>query len=366
MDNTIILYNNALNFSLKQNVNNMNDMLFNLQNLKLLQYNIEQIQGIKDKVQMQTNMASLALLRSYILDERLVGRILFRNLIRSFYPLNDEQILKYENIFEHHQYNITNINVLRRKGAGFICKVRVYRLRPYRHSTLLEIPHYNIMREISSREELSMYMSKEERSAKTSALYVWDMFYALNRHIDLSDESILTGMTWQKDINFLLQNEDVVWTWEIIEKIKERHQNLKWHHLVENKGFIAQMGVTSIDNTLQTLQTITGLELTEKDKNDILAKYGNIGIKLYSYLPTLDKSFIIEHQNELDWKVLVRNSHIQWDLELINLLLKYCLNNVSETDWNMFLEDPSYAIYQAIEPFLNDELLNDIEKLYDI
>ena len=45
---------------------------------------------------------------------------------------------------------------------------------------------------------------------------------------------------------------------------------------------------------------------------------------------------------------------------------QYCLKNVSETDWNMFLEDPSYAIYQAIKPFLNDELLNDIEKLYDI
>lgn len=366
MDNTIILYNNALNFSLKQNVNNMNDLLFNLQNLKQLQYNIEQIQGIKDKVQMQANMASLALLRNYILDERLVGIILFRNLIRSFYPLNDEQILKFENIFEHHQYNITNINVLRRKGAGFICKERVYRLRPYRYSTLLEKPHYNIMREISSREELSMCMSKEERSAKTKALYVWDMFYAINRHLDLSDESILAEINWQNDINFLLQNEDVVWSWEIIEKIKERHLNLKWYHLVENKGFMAQMGVNSIDNTLQTLQTITGMELTEKEINNILSKYRNIGIKLYSYLPTLDKSFIIEHQNDLDWNVLVRNPHIQWDLELINLLLKYCLNNISETDWNMFLDDPSYAMYQAIETFLNDELLNDIEKLYDL
>lgn len=48
------------------------------------------------------------------------------------------------------------------------------------------------------------------------------------------------------------------------------------------------------------------------------------------------------------------------------LTFKILFENVSETDWNMFLEDPSYAIYQAIKPFLNNELLNDIEKLYDI
>ena len=91
-----------------------------------------------------------------------------------------------------------------------------------------------------------------------------------------------------------------------------------------------------------------------------------MGIKLYSYVPSLPKAFILEHQNELDWNILIRNPYIQWDLELINILLKQSLNNISETDWDTFLSTPSHSIYQAIEPLLNDELLEDIEKLYDI
>ena len=366
MDNTIILYNSALNFSLKQNVNNVNDLLYNAQNLKQFQNNIDQIQELKDKAQMQINMASIALLRSYILDEGYVGITLFRNLIRSFYPLNDEQILKYENIIEKNQYVITNINVLKRKGVEFVLNGQRYRLRPYTSASCVTRPDYNVLREISSIEELKIYTLKEQTS-KTWALYWKDIFCAENRHIDLSNESILSEII-SNDINFLIQNRGIIWTWEAIKNIKKIHPNpqLKWYRLVENESFMAQMGINSIENTLRTLQTITGMEMTEKEISDILSKYSNMGIKLYSYLPALSKSFIIEHQNELDWKVLIGNHHIQWDWDLINLLLKQCVNNVSESEWNTFLNNPSYAIYQVIEPFLNDELLNDIEKLYDL
>lgn len=98
MENTILMYNNSLNFSLKQTVNNINDLIFNIQSLKQLQINIDEIQSLKEEAQLQVNMACLALLRRYILDESGVGVILFRNLIRKYYPLSDEQILKYENV----------------------------------------------------------------------------------------------------------------------------------------------------------------------------------------------------------------------------------------------------------------------------
>ncbi len=101
MENTILMYNNSLNFSLKQTVNNINDLIFNIQSLKQLQINIDEIQSLKEEAQLQVNMACLALLRRYILDESGVGVILFRNLIRKYYPLSDEQILKYENVSKH-------------------------------------------------------------------------------------------------------------------------------------------------------------------------------------------------------------------------------------------------------------------------
>ena len=43
MENTILMYNNSLNFSLKQTVNNINDLIFNIQSLKQLQINIDEI-----------------------------------------------------------------------------------------------------------------------------------------------------------------------------------------------------------------------------------------------------------------------------------------------------------------------------------
>ena len=96
MENTILWYNNSLNFSLKQTMNNINDLIYNIQNLKQLQLKIDECQNLKDGIQLQTNMACLALLRRYILDEVGVGSVLFRNLIRKYYPLGDEQIVKYE------------------------------------------------------------------------------------------------------------------------------------------------------------------------------------------------------------------------------------------------------------------------------
>ncbi len=318
MDNTIILCNNTLNFSLKKNMNNISDLLYNLQNLKQLQNNISQIQTLKDKFQMQTNMASLALLRNYILDEGYVGTTLFRNLVRSFYPLNDEQILKYENVLEHHQYNITNINVLKRKGSEFVCNEQMYRLRPYQNSSYIARPHHNIIREIGSINELEMFVAQEDRTSKAKAVYWKDFFYAFNRHIDLSNDNILLEVD-RRNINFLIQNEEIIWNWEIVKKINEQFKAVGWYHLLDNEGFIAQMGINNIEDTIKQIQTITEIELTENEKMKILTKYNNMGIKLYSYSSLLSKDFIVERQNDLDWNILISNPNIQWDLELIKV-----------------------------------------------
>lgn len=85
---------------------------------------------------------------------------------------------------------------------------------------------------------------------------------------------------------------------------------------------------------------------------------------LYSYL-SLSKEFIIQYQDDLNWTVLQRNPRIQWDLELVNMLLKKIKNTVCETEWYNALQG-IHAIYVAIKELLNDELLSDIEKLYDI
>lgn len=49
MENTILVYNNSLNFNLKQTMNHMDDLLYNMQSLKQLQWDIDNIQKLKDK-----------------------------------------------------------------------------------------------------------------------------------------------------------------------------------------------------------------------------------------------------------------------------------------------------------------------------
>lgn len=133
MENTILIYNNSLNFNLKKTMNNANDLLYNIQNLKQLQWDIDNIQRLKDVGQMQVNMASLAMLRNFILDEAVVGVILFRNIIRKYYPLNDRQITVYENnlggsLNSRDWYYITNIGIIKRRGSYFDIGETSYRV----------------------------------------------------------------------------------------------------------------------------------------------------------------------------------------------------------------------------------------------
>ena len=97
-------------------------------------------------------------------------------------------------------------------------------------------------------------------------------------------------------------------------------------------------------------------------KNEVATRLEQKGIALYSYL-SISKEFILQHQNELDWKVMQKNPRIQWDWELINLYLRKVKDTVSEDKWREYLLG-SKAMYTAVENYLNDDILTDIEKLY--
>ena len=63
--------------NIKQEINNINDLFQNIQKLKQIQMNIKHIQELKDTIQLQANMFSLFLLRKYILNETILGPMIF-------------------------------------------------------------------------------------------------------------------------------------------------------------------------------------------------------------------------------------------------------------------------------------------------
>lgn len=373
MENTILLYNNSLNFNLKQTMNDVSDLLYNIQSLKQLQLDIDKIQSIKDGAQLQINMACLALLRQYLLDESAVGPTLFRNLIRKYYPLSDEQIVKYEDyiyegahkIVENNRfvndprdwYYITNLNVLYRKGAEFSISDRLYRMCYKRFRSTVrcyDVIPSTLVSEISSFDDLCELYGKKIDSFQVSDIFRFN--YSIDFH---NISQVYYG---------LAKNEFTKWDWELVSKIKNA-ESINWwlEDLLNNNGFFAQMGVRNVAETLTQLQHLLGMEsvIAQSDLDEVIERYEKMGLKLYSYSPNISKEFIVEHQDDLDWLVLQRNPYVQWDLELINLFLRKYEKLVPENEWYKNL-NASRAMYSAIENLLNDRVLNDIEKLYEL
>ncbi len=367
MDNTILLYNNALNLNLKQAMNDTNDVLYNLQSLKQFQWNIDQIQKMKNGAQMQVNMVALTLWRKFILEEGNDGIWLFRNLVRKYYPLNDDRILKYE-----------------------ICQSRVTQTLKtndgktslYRPSHLRYITNWLLFKRKGEKFTLGGYKYSLFHLDYSYGVYQWkwgdcEIFFEIS---DLNDFSVYPlddicennfyidfARYGQKiDITSLVQNCLTKWSWELVCKIIDDCKSKDIELLLRNYGFFAQMGINNIRETLNHLQEIVGssFEITEDMKNEVIARLEQKGIALYSYLP-MTKDFIIQHQDELDWKVIQKNPRIQWDWELINLYLRKVKETVSEDKRNEYLLG-SKAMYEAVEDYLNDEILSDIEKLYGI
>ena len=352
MENTILSYNHILAFSLKQTMVNVNDLLYNLQNMKQLQMNLDMVQDLKNKTQMSLNMMSLTYLRKYLLDIP-TGPILFFNLIRRFYPLSDEQIVKYENQ-KAEDYKITNLTVFRRKGYGFV----------------LDDKSYCVNARSKNSHEISSDLLREiERVDMQFQLCGDSDLYRYNYKIDFhNDEKIgyspSSGGCYR---NALMENTFTLWDWELVGEIARRaYENSGYDRglslLLDNRGFIAQMGVDDVENTILNLQELSGGKIFEGTIKATIEKYKTIDrYSLYSYLP-ISKEFIVEHQNRMDWSILQLNPRIQWDWELMNLCLLKYKETMSELDWLQLIG--SHAMYSFIEPFLNDELLLDIEKLY--
>lgn len=351
MDNFISIYNNMLNFNLRQSVNSVNDLLYNIQSLKQLQLKLDAVQEFKNETLMMLNLASLGYLRKYILDVPNVGVLLFRNLIKCFYPLNDKQIVRYQNNLLDGQYIITNTNVLKSKGAAFTLNNRNYTV-------------------VAHRSEASVWQSVLLSELDDISKFDTSDIYRYNYKIDFhNDERICeynsSGAQYR---NALMENVFISWDWELVKDIaKKAYEYPRYDHgikdLLWNKGFIAQMGVDNIEATILKLQDISGGKLYKGSMEAALEEYNTMSkYLLYSYLP-ITKEFIITHQDELDWQILQRNPRIEWDWELLNLFLRKYKSTICESDWCL---SGSASMYSFIEPFLNNELLSDIEKLYDL
>ena len=355
--NTILLYNNALSLNLKQTMNDANDVLYNMQSLKQFQWNIRQIQKMKDGAQMQVNMAALALWRNFVLDEASIGKILFRNLIRKYYNLSDEQIVKYENFTEEDRglnwKYLTNLQVIKRKGECFTIDSGLYKIENYnerisqnsaktidKHLALMDLFY-----DISSFEEIPY--------AKKWPFYIYQYSY----NLDVSNSRKYNHQ------NYLAKNVFIEWSGQLV-KLLQGDDAIK--DLLQNDGFFAQMGINKVKDTLEHLQELIGssFEITEEMKNEVISRLKQKGIAQYSYLP-IPKEFIFQHQNELDWAVMQKNPRIQWDWELINLYLRKVKETISEDKWPQYLLG-SKAMYEFVGNYLNDDILSDIEKLYDI
>ena len=110
---------------LNTQVNNLFDLAENMKALNNLQVKINELQDMKNANQIEQNGLALILLRKYVMEEKF-GKQLMRNLIRQYYDLNDDQILRYENHLYStnphilkYNYFITNISVVDRKGSSF-------------------------------------------------------------------------------------------------------------------------------------------------------------------------------------------------------------------------------------------------------
>ena len=353
MDNTILLYNNALNLNLKQSMNDANDVLYNIQSLKQFQWNIDQIQKVKDGAQMQVNMAALALWRNFVLDEGNHGVRLFRNLVRKYYSLSDAKIPNYETCHAYYsdgrQYMLnTNALVIKRKGEKYSLGSVNYWLDP----NFLKNPNIQGNYYILFDMFYDIIQYDENSYCEKYPSYV----YKHSCYIDFQ------RMPNNRGFECVAQNKFTNWTWNLVKLIS----GYQIKDLLQNEGFFAQMGINNVSETLNHLQEIVGpsYEITEEMKNEVIARLEQKGIALYSYRP-ISKEFIFQHQNELDWKVMQKNPRIQWDWELINLYLRKVKETVSEDKWPQYLLG-SKAMYEFVGNYLNDEILSDIEKLYNI
>lgn len=163
----------------------------------------------------------------------------------------------------------------------------------------------------------------------------------------------------------LMSNEFTSWDWDLVEDIAKglNIQDIGLKLLLENKGFIAQMGIDNINETFDHLQEIsnntlhpidvTRIELAKKKYQD-----ENLKKSLYAYLP-LDYTFITEHIDELDWNVIAKNPRVIWSQPLFRLYLRMIEIGKCEIQC-------SAPMYDAIEQLLDDEMVDELIRTYEL
>ena len=339
---------------LNTQVNNLFDLAENMKALNNFQVKIDELQEMKDAAQLEYNGLALILLRKYVMEEKF-GKQLMRNLIRQYYDLNDEQIVKYENCRvpktdSYHKYYITNPLVHERKGDSFWAKGNDYYVKfKYRQG---QQPYaYEDVHEDMYRNSLTFFWSVEYNPSAN------DLFFIL---------SIDKKAIWMP---YLLKNKYADWSnTEIKHEIETIQVDLS--PLLNNWGYIAWQGIDNIKQTVLHIQQLNNKNCTKEDRGYITdenvltcVEYCTHNIyELYSYLP-LQESFVIEHQNELNWLAMELNPRIEWTFPLVQLLLRKHAQ-LPEPEQSKGLKGNQGMFDKLFKPILNDDIISDLEKLY--
>ena len=334
---------------LNTQVNNLFDLAENMKALNNFQVKIDELQEMKDAAQLEYNGLALILLRKYVMEEKF-GKQLMRNLIRQYYDLNDEQIPKYETcsirIEGKIKYYITNPLVYKRKGKTF----NAGRWNDY----------YNV--EYSNGEKSYVH----EDMFRNSLEFFRSLKYNPNSvgcYLSLSIDEKKAYMP------FLLKNLYVDWSnAEIRHEIEITSVNLSL--LLNNWGYIAWQGIDNIKQTILHIQQLNNKNCAKEDKGYITDENVQTCVEycmhniygLYSYLP-LQKSFVIEHQDKLDWQAMELNPRIEWTLPLVQLLLKKHAQ-LPEPEQSKGLKGNQNMFDKLFKSILNDDIIRDLEKLY--
>ena len=333
---------------LNTQVNNLFDLAENMKALNNFQVKINELQDMKNANQIEQNGLALILLRKYVMEEKF-GKLLMRNLIRQYYDLNDEQISKYENcrIEQSGKYYITNPLVCKRKGETFrgknfetYCLELIIKGKSYVHEDMLR--------------NNSTFIRSIKCNPKSIDLYL---------NLSMNDK--------KKYLPYLFINDYTDWS-NIEIKAEIENTSVELESLMGNFGYIAWQGIDKIEQTLRHIQQLNNKNRVKEDKGYItdeiiqnwIKYYTNNIYELYSYLP-LQASFVLEHQDELNWGAMELNPRIEWTFPLVQLLLrKHAL--LPEPEQSKGLKGNQSMFDKLFKPILNDEVISDLEKLYDM
>ena len=338
---------------LNTQVNNLFDLAENMKALNNFQVKIDELQDMKDAAQIEYNGLALILLRKYVMEEKF-GKQLMRNLIRQYYDLNDEQIIRYEKCVSFHKRNshlvngyfITNGSVVDRKGDSFKLEGNKYSL------------FYDFSKEGYHSDILRNYKGMIGRSE-----------YSFGSNVNIGyDDFVKYYKDCWRGCN-MLKNPFIRWDDQrILEYCVSC--SINFNSLLENKGYIAWQGIDKIEQTLLHIQQLNNKNRTEEDRgyitNEVIKEkveyYMNHIYELYSYLP-LQESFVLEHQNELDWEVMELNPRIDWTFPLVQLMLRKHAQ-LPEPEQLKGLKGNQGMFDKLFKPLLNDDIIRDLEKLY--